>query len=241
MNARQRTTQETGSLTRAIHWFGAISIIPGIILPFYQYFIHGGRDAASIMQHPAEHATAHVVAALCFFLLLFGLIAVFITHAEKIGRFGLVSFILTFLFIAFYGGLLIMDAFTNAILAKYQPVLQEQWHSAIMGLDTPLTELLGPALFTAPIAMILLLFSSIIFGIVLIRAKILPWYVGALFIIGGLVLGTGAMLPYRIVVIGYGGIGFGAALDLAKVGIRSKLTMAFRRTFQTLAPRTGRY
>jgi hypothetical protein len=83
------------------------------------------------MQHPAEHATAHVVAALCFFLLLFGLIAVFITHAEKIGRFGLVSFILTFLFIAFYGGL---------------------------------------------------------------------------------VLGTGAMLPYRIVSIGYGGIGFGAAL-----------------------------
>ncbi len=212
MNARQRTTQETGSLTRAIRWFGAISIIPGIILPFYQYFFHGGRDAASIMQHPAEHATAHVVAALCFFLLLFGLIAIFITHVEKIGRFGLVSFILTFLSITFYGGLLIMDAFTNTILAKYQPALQEQWHSANMGTDTPLTELLGPAIFTFPSAMVLLILSSIIFGIVLIRTRILPWYVGALFMIGGMVLGTGAMLPYRLVAIGYGGIGFGVAL-----------------------------
>jgi hypothetical protein len=30
--------------------------------------------------------------------------------------------------------------------------------------------------------------------------------------IGGMVLGIGAMLPYRLVAIGYGGIGFGVAL-----------------------------
>lgn len=207
-----RTIQETGGITRAIRWFGALSIIPGIILPFYQYFIHGGRDAASIMQHPAEHATAHVVAALCFFLLLLGLVAIYLVNAERIGKYGLVNFILIFLSLAFYGANLYMDAFTNTVLAKYQPVLQTQWHSASLGLDTPLTELLGPALFATPIAMIVLLFSGISFGIVLIRAKILPWYVGALFMIGGTVLGTGAMLPYRVVSIGYGGIGLSIAL-----------------------------
>jgi len=105
-----------------------------------------------------------------------------------------------------------MDAFTNTILAKYQPVLQTQWHSASLGMDTPLTELLGPALFAAPIVVIVLLFSSISFGIVLIRARVLPWYVGALFMIGGTVLGTGAMLPYRVVAIGYGGVGLAIAL-----------------------------
>jgi len=45
--------QNAVNLNQAIRWLGALSIVPGIILPFYQYFIHGGRDAASIMQHPA--------------------------------------------------------------------------------------------------------------------------------------------------------------------------------------------
>ncbi len=212
MDVRQQTTQEIGSLTRAIRWFGALTVLPGIFLPFYQYFIHGGRDAASIMQHPAEHATAHVVAALCFFLLSLGLVAIYIVNAEKIGKYGLVNFILSFLSLTFYGANLNMDAFTNTILAKYQPALQTEWHSAWAGMDTPLTELLGPALFAFPIAQAVLLFSSISFGIVLIRAKVLPWYVGVLFIIGGIVLGIGAMLPYRVVTIGYGGMGFAIAL-----------------------------
>lgn len=211
-NPRQQITQKSGNINRAIRWFGALSIVPGIFLPFYQYFIHGGRDAASIMQHPAEHATAHVVAALCFFLLLLGLVAIYLVNAEGIGKYGLVNFILIFLALAFHGANLYMDAFTNTVLAKYQPFLQTQWHSASLGLDTPLTELLGPALFAPPIAMIVLLFSGISFGIVLIRAKILPWYIGALFMIGGIVLGTGAMLPYRVVSIGYGGIGLAIAL-----------------------------
>lgn len=212
MTDKQQNTQYMGSLKQAIRWFGALSIVPGIILPFYQYFIHGGRDAASIMQHPAEHTTAHVVAALCFFLLLLGLVAIYLVNAEKIGRYGLVNFILIFLSLAFYGANLYMDAFTNTVLAKYQPALQTEWHSASLGLDTPLTELLGPAMFATPIAMIVLLLSGVSFGIVLIRAKVLPWYVGVLFMIGGAVLGTGAMLPYRVVTIGYGGNGLSIAL-----------------------------
>ncbi len=66
-----------------------------------------------------------------------------------------------------------MDAFTNTVLAKYQPALQTEWHGASLGLDTPLTDLLGPALFATPIVMMVLLFSSISFGIVLMRAKVL--------------------------------------------------------------------
>lgn len=213
MTTKQQITQNDGNLKRAIRWFGALSILSGIILPFYQYFIHGGRDAISIMQHPVEHATAHVLAALCFFLLALGLVAIYIVNAEKIGKYGLVNFILSFLSLSFYGGNLYMDAFTNTVLAKYQPVLQTEWHSASLGMDTPLTELLGPALFAAPIAMIVLLFSSISFGIVLMRAKVLPWYVGVLFIVGGIFLGTGAMLPYKIVAIGYGGMGLAIALS----------------------------
>jgi len=211
MTIKKQISQKVGNIERAIQWFGALSIIPGIFLPFYQYFIHGGRDAVSIMQHSAEHATAHVVAALCFFLLALGLVAIYFVTAEKIGKYGLVNFILSFLSLTFYGANLYMDAFTNTVLAKYQPVLQTEWHSASLGMNTLLTELLGPALFATPIAMIVLLFSNISFGVMLMRAKVLPWYVGVLFIIGGVFLGTGAMLPYKIVSIGYGGIGFAIA------------------------------
>ena len=211
MSNKQQNTTKGENLKRAVRWLGALSILPGIILPFYQYFIHGGRDAVSIMQHPAEHATAHVIASLCFFLLALGLVAIYIVNAEKIGKYGLVNFILSFLSLTFYGANLYMDAFTNTVMAKYQPVLQTEWHSASLGMNTPLTELLGPALFATPIAMIVLLFSSISIGIVLMRAKVLPWYVGVLFIIGGIFLGTGAMLPYKVVAIGYGGMGLAIA------------------------------
>jgi hypothetical protein len=241
MNKRQQIPQNGGNLRRAIRWLGALSGVPGIILPFYQYFIHGGRDAASIMQHPAEHATAHVVAALCFFLLLLGLVAIYLVNAERIGKYGLVNFILIFLSLALYGANLYMDAFTNTVLAKYEPVLQTQWHSASLGMDTPLTELLGPALFATPIAMIILLLSGVSFGIVLIRAKILPWYVGALFIIGATVLSTGAMLPYRVVAIGYGGTGLAIALPgflifSGKVKRKSEASSRHAVTTTTQAP-----
>ncbi len=212
MTIKEQIPQKVETIERAIRRFGVLSIVPGIFLPFYQYFIHGGRDAVSIMQHSAEHATAHVAASLCFFLLALGLVAIYFVIAEKIGKYGLVNFILSFLSLTFYGASLYMDAFTNTVLAKYQPILQTEWHSASLGMNTPLTELLGPALFVTPIAMIVLLFSSISFGIVLMRTKVLPWYIGVLFIIGGIFLGTGAMLPYKIVSIGYGGIGFAIAL-----------------------------
>lgn len=59
------TNPRANGLERLVRWFGMISIVPALILPFYQQFLHGGRDAASISARSAAYAEAHMLGAVC--------------------------------------------------------------------------------------------------------------------------------------------------------------------------------
>src|SRR3989339_865750 len=121
--------QET-LINKIIRYLAVIGIMPGIILPFYQFFLHGGRDAASIIVRSAAHAEAHVLGGVCSLLLIFPIIATFFTIAKNNYKKGLLfSFVLVLFTQALYGGLLFVDGFTNTILAQYDPVQQTNQHS----------------------------------------------------------------------------------------------------------------
>ncbi len=193
------------SINRAIQWFGVVSIVPGIILPFYNQFLHGGRDAASIIPRSAAYAQAHMLGAVCSLLLIFGLTAIYLKHAERIGKKGLISFMLVVFAQGLFACLLWGDGFFNPIFAKYDPVLQTHIHSSeffSFGIQT-----LGFAVVLLSLVPLLYIIAYTFFGVLIVRAGILPKMIGFLLIIGSILLGFAIMIPQWLESLGYAAIG----------------------------------
>src|ERR1043166_5756714 len=93
---RTITDQEPGGPLDP-RWPALISIVPAVVLPFYNQFLHGGRTAAEILPRSADYAAVHILGALCMFLCAFGLIALYASHARTLGRLGRAGFLVALL------------------------------------------------------------------------------------------------------------------------------------------------
>lgn len=199
------------AVDRLIRWFAAVSILPAILLPLYNQFLHGGRDAGSIVPRSAAYAEAHMLGAACMLLVIFGLIAIYLKHAEKFGKADLLSFMIVLLAQMLYAGNLFVDGFFNPLLAKFDPVLQTQLHFSHI-LETAshgnyLSSLFGSAYLLDPITSALYLTGFVAFGIAIVRVRMMPRTIGLLFIIGGILLSIAIMIPQWLESIGYAAIG----------------------------------
>ncbi|OGY85291.1 MAG: hypothetical protein A2233_03385 [Candidatus Kerfeldbacteria bacterium RIFOXYA2_FULL_38_24] len=212
MTSKNNILNQETLINKIIRYLAVIGIMPGIILPFYQFFLHGGRDAASIIVRSAAHAEAHVLGGVCSLLLIFPIIATFFTIAKNNYKKGLLfSFVLVLFTQALYGGLLFVDGFTNTILAQYDPVQQTNQHSENLFEVIFQNNLLGMAPIIIIIGFFLLIIAYALWGSYIIRSRIFPKLIGGLFIMGGLIIGTALFTPAKFATLGYAGIGFGNA------------------------------
>ncbi|GHO50625.1 hypothetical protein [Ktedonospora formicarum] len=202
------------SFTRLTRALAAISIIPALFLPFYEAFLHGGRRAMEINPRAAAYMGAHMIGAYCTILAGFGLIAIYLRYHERMGRIAPLSLILALLGQLSYAGLLFIDGFLNPLFAHFDPALQTQFHSpdffqAVA--QSPLLQSFGIALYTPFLMSLLLIVGYGFLGILLLLKRIFPWPIGALFLVGGVILGIDLMVPMWVETAGYAAEGLAIA------------------------------
>lgn len=196
-------------LRTLIRTFAVIGAIGAAVLPFYQQFLHGGRGAADIAPRTAEYLSAHMVGAFSSILLVFGLIAIHLKHTDRTGLFGLIA-VMTVICgqMAWAAGLLVDGTF-NPLLAIYNPELQSSIHdSAHHSAATPVSsDGLGPLLnvFTVLFAInvVTYLAGYTLFGLAIIRARVMPRTIGALLLVGAALVTTSLFTPPWAESVGY--------------------------------------
>lgn len=184
-----------------VRWTGAISVIPAIVLPFYNQFLHGGRDAASIVPRSGFYAEIHVVAAICSLFVIFGLISIYLKISDRAGRAGLWAFFIATVAQGMYAGELFIDGFFNPMLSRYDPVLQTHFHSA-QYLSTPMG-VLGGAFFFVPFVTLSMFIGYGWFGYTVVRSGVLPRSVGVFLGLAGMLLGSAIFELQWIETLGY--------------------------------------
>lgn len=202
------------SFARMTRMIAGISILPALFLPFYEAFLHGGRRAAEINLRAAAYMTAHMIGAYCTILAGFGLIAIYLHYQERMGRIAPLSLILALLGQLSYAGLLFIDGFFNPLFAHFDPALQTQFHSPDFFQAVTQSSLLqnfGIALYTPFLMSLFLIIGYVLLGIVILLRRFLPWPIGVLFLVGGVILGIDLMVPMWVEVVGYAAEGLAIA------------------------------
>ena len=203
----QKQNVYQSNLNRLTRWFGLMVIIPALVLPIYQQFLHDCRDAASIMPRADAYLGAHILGATCSTFLLFGLIAIYMRHAAKVGKFGLIALIVALFGQAAWAGGLLVDGTFNSLLAIYNPELQTNIHTASsLGVAAPsgvFEGLLRNFELLFAINILSYLVGYIMMGIMIVRARVMPRIIGILFIIGALLIATSLITPPWVESVGY--------------------------------------
>jgi hypothetical protein len=194
------------SLTRMTRVLAGASILPALFLPFYQAFLHGGRRAGDINPRAAAYMAVHMLGAYCVLLAAFGVVAIYLRYHDRMGGIASLSLILSLLAQASYAGILFIDGFFNPLLAHYDPVIQTQFHSGDFSgavAHSALLQSLGIALYTPVLMSLIYIVGNGLLGIIILLKRFLPWPIGILFLLGGLILGNALMVPPWVEVMGY--------------------------------------
>ena len=193
----------------AVRWFAAISILPAVALPLYNLFLHGPRDAVSIISRGSAYYEAHLVGGVASLLLISGLLALYLYHARRLGRFGRIAFTIALVAQAAWAAILFVDGIFNPLLAHFDPHLQTHLHSAEFSQTAShdyLQTLFGGALHIFNALSLVYMVGFVLFGIALFRAKIMPRPIGVLLAIGSVPLAFALMLPQWLETMGYAAI-----------------------------------
>jgi hypothetical protein len=213
------------SFTRLTRALAAISIVPALFLPFYQAFLHGGRRAVDINPRSAAYMGVHMLGAYCVLLATCGVIAIYLRYHDRMGGIASLSLILSFLAQTSYAGILFIDGFFNPLLAHYDPVIQTQFHSGDFSgavAHSALLQSLGIALYTPVLMSLIYIVGNWLLGIIILVKRFLPWPIGILFLVGGLILGNALMVPQWVEVTGYAAEGLAIAWSALLIWRESK-------------------
>jgi hypothetical protein len=156
------------STANLIRCSGVTTLLAGVFYILAALLHPVGEDHAAII-HP-NWVPAHFVFWVSALLLLFGLVGIYARQAEKVKWLGLVSFLLAFIGTALVGGLLLMVATLIPIIAAEAPALIDQ--------------AMTPPAFALPVIFFGFGLGFLLFGVVTMRAGVLPRWSGLLLIIG---------------------------------------------------------
>jgi hypothetical protein len=158
------------STANLIRWSGLASLLAGV-LHILGAFLHPvGEDLAAI--NSPNWVPAHLVLWVSGILILLGLVGLYTRQAEKTGWLALVSFVLAFIGIAVGGGLLSIVSIIIPFIATEAPAL--------------IVQAMTPPAFVLPVIALGFGLGFILFGVVTMRAGVLPRWAGLLLIIGAI-------------------------------------------------------
>lgn len=151
-----------------IRFSGLISLLGGLLYVLATFLHPIGEDLAAV--NSPNWVPAHLVFWISSTLILLGLVGLYARQAGKTGWPGLISFVLSFIGMALVGALLLMVTTLIPLIAAEAPDLFEQ------AMTPP----------TLALAVIFLGYGLgfILFGVVTMRAGVLPRWSGLLLIIG---------------------------------------------------------
>ena len=168
-------------------------ILPDIFLPMKEPLINWVKDS--------EWFLLNFSAFILTILTPISILGLYVKQSEKMGKLGLVGFLMVYLGGMLYVGLQFDEAFTWPILAKHAPIL----------IDTKGPMFTDPAFSLAYMLMALLFIPGLILiCIATIRAKVLPKWGAVLLAVGAPFAYGGVMVPQFLRASGalLGAIGF---------------------------------
>jgi hypothetical protein len=153
------------STAKLIRWSGLANILAGVLY-FLAVLIHpAGEDAAAMLL--PTWVPAHVLGGVSAVFLLFGLIGLYARQAEKTGWLGFIGFLLTF---------------TGTIFLAV-----EEFPAATINPSIPPAALVVFLMLSVPFTL-----GFLLFGVVTMRAGVLPRWSGLLLILGVVLLVAGS-------------------------------------------------
>jgi len=205
------------AIASLIRWSGLISVGAGALYALAALLHPVGEDLAAITS--PNWVPAHVLYWVSIILMHFGLIGLYARQADKMGRLGLVSFILAFVGTALAGSILLLAATVAPILAIKAPPLLDQ--------------AVRPSTLAAAVFILGFALGYILFGVATMRARVMPRGSGSMLIIGVafFVIAEGApfdpalshtILTLGDVVFGLGFVWMGSKLVREKRGHSSR-------------------
>lgn len=188
------------SSSNLIRWSGAALVLAGVLI------------AGPVLFHPDEVAhpeavtsatwfVVHVLFAAGAVLALFGLTGLYARQAERVGKTGLVGFVLAFIGVTLLVSALVIEAFVVSVISSEAPRL----------LDAS-----GP-LFAGPLGVFFLLagvsfaLGAVLLGAATVRAGVLPRFSAPPLIVGAPLLAFWPPLPHLAGVTGGVLVGIGFA------------------------------
>lgn len=179
-----------------IRWSGLVTIItgilllgfgvlPGLLLPIYEPLLNWVLDG--------QWFILNLSAFLLTVLIPISLLGIYAKQVGKIGKLGLVGFLMTYVGGMLYAGIQFEETFTWPILARHAPEL--------ININGPMFS--DPAFSFAYMFMALLFIPGfIMFGIASIRTRIFPKWAVLLLIVGSPCAFGGFMVPQILRTIG---------------------------------------
>ena len=156
------------STANLIRWGGGVSLLAGVLHILGALLHPVGENLAAV--NSSNWVLAHLLYWASAILLLIGLISLYARQMDKIGRLGLMGFVLAFIGTAVVGSILFFAATTMHLIATTAPDMFAQTTA--------------PPTFVVPLFGLTFGLGFILFSVATIRAGVLPRWSGWLLLLG---------------------------------------------------------
>jgi hypothetical protein len=173
---------------------GIAAALSGLLYITIQ-FIHPADEVASLTTQ--AWATVHVLSFSMAVLAMVGLTGFYLRQSRQFGLLGLLGYVLFGLFFVLQAAFNFAETLIAPLLAAHSPQLAED----IVGLfgRTPAVTDLGPLAYVPLVAVALYVGGAVLFGIAIVRARVLSRGAGILMIAAATVTPiAGALLPHAL-------------------------------------------
>ncbi len=179
------------TLTRA----GAIALaVAGVLFILIQP-LHPHEDVASITT--STWFIVHMMSLTMAVLGLAGITAVYLTQVSRSGILGLLGYLVFSLFFLAQSAVNFTEAFILPLSAAGSPKLTEDVASLFVSGYVLQTDV-GPLAVVGSIGAVLYLGGGVLFGVAVVRGRVLPRWTGILLIVAALASLSAAILPHEL-------------------------------------------
>jgi hypothetical protein len=191
------------TLTRA----GAVALaLAGLIFIVIQP-LHPHEDVASITT--STWVVVHVMSLAMAVLGLAGITALYLTQVKRMGWLGLLGYVLFALFFITQAAVNFAEAFILPLTAGGSPEVTEDVAS-LFATGYVLQTDVGPLAIVGVLGSVLYLGGGVLFGVAIIRARVLPLWTGILLIAAAVASLSAAVIPHELA--RYAAVPMGVAL-----------------------------
>lgn len=176
-----------------IRWAGLAAMAAGVLFIVIQP-LHPPENLSSV--NTGTWAIVHYLTIAMCVLGLFGIMGIYARQVKEAGWLGLVGFLLFSLWLVFTAALTFVEAFILPLLTTDAPKFVEGFLALSSGSDSEIN--LGALAGAGIISAVSYLLGGLLFGIALLRARILSRWAAGLLAVGAVSSLAAALLPHEL-------------------------------------------